>query len=670
MKGLIAMRFPISIAVALACGPSIARAQEPPDTFRLDQIVVTATGVPAPRAAVPAAVSVIRGEELRRRGVRYVADALRDVPGLAVSRNGSVGGLTSVFVRGGESDYVQVLVDGVQYNDPGGAFDFSSLTTDDIERIEIVRGPVSVLYGSDAVTGVIQIFTRRGHGRPRIEVSAGTGRSARVGPEATGGFGSYDAAITLSGTASIVSYAFSASRHTTDGAWAYNNAWTNTTLGSHLSLRPDARTDATVTARWTDGTFHYPTNGAGALIDRNQFSTNKSLSLGLEAGHTFRPWIEARLAVATRGGNNLIDDRPDDAADTLGGYALRVADDIRRSTIQTFFNLRPVESVTWTIGGEAEWQSARNGTSSESSFGPYESASDNDRSNRALYSQLLATPLEGLHLTAGGRIDDNDRFGAFRTYRIGLNVEPARHLVVRAAAGTGFKEPTFYENYAEGFVRGNAELQPERTRNVEIGAEIGLLGDRLEVGATVYRQRFRNLIQFTYSPADPADPNYFNIGEVEANGAEFTARWSDASGFSAAASAEALHTEVLDEGFGADRLFIAGQPLVRRPKQRFTLSAGWTARRWDAAAVVARVGRRDDLDFSDPSDFSGRRVTLDPYTTLGLSTRISILEAGTGHSLDLTLRIDNVLDAQYEEIVNFPSLRRSLNFGLRTTIGG
>jgi len=664
------MRASIPIAIALASTPAFGLAQAPPDTFRLDQIVVTATGVAAPRAAVPAAVSVLRGDELRSRGVRWVADALRDVPGLAVARNGSIGGLTSAFVRGGESDYVQVLVDGVQSNDPGGAFDFSSLTMDDVERIEIVRGPVSVLYGSDAVTGVIQIFTRRGMGRPRVEVSAGAGRSARVGPGATGSFTSFDAATTVSGAASIASYAFSAARHATDGAYAYNNAYGNTTLSGRMSVRPDARTDATITARWTDGTYHYPTNGAGALVDRNQFSSNEALALGLDAGRALRPWLEGRFSVATRGGSNLIDDRPDDAADTLGGYALRVADDIRRSTAQVFFNLRPAERVTVTLGGEAEWQSARNGTSSESSFGPFESASDNERTNRALYSQLLATPVGGVHLTAGGRIDDNDRFGTFRTYRVGLNIEPAPHVVVRAAAGTGFKEPTFYENYAEGFVRGNPALQPERTRNIEVGAEIALPGDRLGLSATLYRQRFRNLIQFTFSPADPADPNYFNIGEAEANGIEVSARWSDPSGLSVTASAERLHTEVLDEGFGADRLFIAGQSLVRRPKRRFTLAAGWTARRWDATATLAHVGRRDDLDFSDPGDFSGRRVVADAYTTVGLSTRISILDAGTGQPLDLILRIDNALDARYEEIVNFPSLRRSLNIGVRKAIGG
>src|SRR5881628_2604501 len=137
------------------------------DTITLKPVVVTATRVPAPRDAVPAAVTVLTGDALRARGIRTVADALRLVPGAAVMQTGSFGGQTSLFLRGGESDYVKVLVDGVPQNTPGGAYDFANLTTDNVERIEVVRGPASVLYGSDAMTGVVQIFTRDGRGPAR-----------------------------------------------------------------------------------------------------------------------------------------------------------------------------------------------------------------------------------------------------------------------------------------------------------------------------------------------------------------------------------------------------------------------------------------------------------------------------------------------------------------------
>ncbi len=136
---------------ALAVAPLVLHAQEPVDTARLGPIVVTADRLPIPAAAVPAAVTVLSGAALRAQGIRTVADALRTVPGATVVASGSFGAQTSLFVRGGESDYVKVLIDGVPQNQPGGAYDFAHLTLDGVDRIEVVRGPVSVLYGSDAL---------------------------------------------------------------------------------------------------------------------------------------------------------------------------------------------------------------------------------------------------------------------------------------------------------------------------------------------------------------------------------------------------------------------------------------------------------------------------------------------------------------------------------------
>src|SRR2546427_3590084 len=149
----------LSLLPSLAASGALA-AQEP-DTVMLNPVVVTATRVPVPVDAVASAVTVVTGRELELRGIRTVAEALRTVPGAAVVETGSFGGQTSLVLRGGESDYVKVLVDGVPQNQPGGAFDFADLTTDNVDRIEIVRGPASVLYGSDAVTGVIQVLDRK-----------------------------------------------------------------------------------------------------------------------------------------------------------------------------------------------------------------------------------------------------------------------------------------------------------------------------------------------------------------------------------------------------------------------------------------------------------------------------------------------------------------------------
>src|SRR5262245_1137894 len=136
--------------------------QQPKDTVVLKPVVVTATRVPVTVDRVPAAVTVLRGADLVAQGIRSVADALETVPGGHIVETGSYGGQASLFMRGGESDYVKVLLDGVPLNQAGGSIDLANLTTDNVDRIEIVRGPVSVLYGSDAMTGVVQIFTKRG----------------------------------------------------------------------------------------------------------------------------------------------------------------------------------------------------------------------------------------------------------------------------------------------------------------------------------------------------------------------------------------------------------------------------------------------------------------------------------------------------------------------------
>ena len=157
------------VLAAIVAGPLSLAAQQSADTTVLRPVVISATRIPIDRQAAPASVTVISGDDLRARGITSVSDALASVPGLAVVRSGSFGATTALFARGGESDYVKVLVDGVPLNNPGGVFDFATLTTDNLERIEIVRGPASVVYGSDAVAGVMQLFTRRGI-RPRSSI--------------------------------------------------------------------------------------------------------------------------------------------------------------------------------------------------------------------------------------------------------------------------------------------------------------------------------------------------------------------------------------------------------------------------------------------------------------------------------------------------------------------
>ncbi len=646
-------------------------AQEPPDSFRLREIVVTATRLPLPRVAVPAAVTVLEGDELRARGIRFVADALRTVPGAAVARNGSAGGLTSLFLRGGESDYVQVLIDGVQLNEPGGSFDFGQLTTDNVDRIEIVRGPVGVLYGSDAVTGVVHIFTRSGTGRPTVTASASAGRADRVGPQAEGGYGMtvWDAA--LAGASARADYSLGASGYDSDGAYAFNNGYENLSIGGRSGARVTDRSSVAISGRFTDGEFHFPTDGGGALVDHNQFSRSRSLALGLEATHFLTQRIEATLLLALHDLDRTTDDRQDNAADTLGSFVSRFQTKTERRSADLRVNLNLGTATILTLGGEAERESGTTSFTSDGQFGPFKSATDDERANLAGYAQLVASPAAAITLTAGLRAEDNEQFGGFTTYRAGANYRARTGTLLRAAAGTGFKEPTFFENFAEGFVRGNPDLEPERSQSWEVGVEQELRNGQIAFGITYFDQRFRNLIQFTSQPPSPGLPNYFNVGEATSSGVELTARFSAPLGLDITGSYGYVDTEVLDEGYGADRAFFEGQPLLRRPKHSVSVGAGYTvAGRGRITATLQHTGQRHDLDFSDPVEFAGIRVVMPAYTTLDLAGEYGVLRtSGVLDDIAITARIRNALNQKYQEIRNFHAAGREVSVGVRARIG-
>src|SRR3954451_3782385 len=199
---------------ALVAVSTHGAAAQQPDTARLGTVVVSASKVPRPAEALTQAVTVLSGDDLRARGVTRVTDALREVPGAMLVQSGSYGAITSLFLRGGESRYTKVLIDGVAVNAPGGSFDFSHLTTDNIDRIEIVRGPASVLYGADAVTGIVQIFTRRGT----------EGKTLSLGGRG-GTYHSLDVDADASGPSPVGAFSLGAARHSADGVLPFNTQY-------------------------------------------------------------------------------------------------------------------------------------------------------------------------------------------------------------------------------------------------------------------------------------------------------------------------------------------------------------------------------------------------------------------------------------------------------------
>ncbi|MEN8374272.1 MAG: TonB-dependent receptor [Gemmatimonadota bacterium] len=631
-------------------------AQESADTvvYPLPGLSVTALRLPVPRAAVPLNVTVVDGETLRARGIRSLAEALDEWAGITVVETGSFGGTTSIFVRGGESDYVRVLIDGVPVNAPGGGLNIAHLTAANIDRIEVVRGPSSVLYGSDAVAAVIEIHTREGAGAPKLDARA-----------RGGSHGTVDLAVAVFGGGDRLSYSASLSNFDTDGVLDFNNQYRNTEASARLALQPDELTSIALSLRYSDHDFHFPTNGAGALVDRNQFTAGDRTVASLDASRRFGP-VEAEITLGAHRSDEGIRDAFDDAEDA---ESLRTDDEARRLLADARAHVRLEETAVLTIGGLVEDESLETALASESSFGPFESAAANDRSTRALYGQVLLTPRTDVSLTGGVRYEDNEIFGSHTTWRLGASFAPAAALRVRASAGTGFKEPTFFENFAEGFALGNPDLVPEESRSWEVGLDAATRDGAATLSATFFDQRFDELIDFTFAPPVDGDPNFFNIARADARGMEISGEAALGGGIGIAADYTWLDTEVRDPGFDvtADATFAPGQRLLRRPRHSWSSRVTWRSQAVGVLAAEGRyVGAREDQDFSS---FPAVRVESDAFFLLDVSAEVPLLRSDRGRRLAAVVRIENLLDESYEDPTGFQARGFTVLAGLRAGLG-
>ncbi len=617
-----------------------------PDTARIGPLVITATRVPVRRDESPATVDVITGEQLRLRGITSLSTALEALPGVTFARTGSFGGNTSLFVRGGESKYVKVLIDGVAVNDPGGAIDFGSLTTDNVERIEVVRGPASVLYGADAVTGVIQIFTRRGSGSPRTIVSA-----------RAGSYGTADGDATVLAPFTNGDLSLGLARHDTRGIYPVNNSLHNSIGSGAVNVALDPNTDLRLTARYGDEAYHFPTNGGGDIVDSAAFQTLERTVLGAELARRLGR-VSTRLTVgsnSTSGGANQ----------PASGQYVSI-DRTRRRSADLRADIPIVDATVLTAGLQLEQEDERSESHSVFGTSQFSSIFEAARRNAAGYAELSARLPAAAMVTAGVRHDDNERFGKFDTYRVGASWSPVRGSRFRASVGTAFREPTFLENYSTGFVVGNHDLRPERTRSWEAGFRQSLADDRLELGVTHFDQRFRDMIDYTGSNT-ACGASYCNVALATSRGREFEARYTPMRSLSLDANLTHLETKVLTPGFdtSSSGLYRRGESLIRRPTTSWTVGGAYTSWIGGVDLHVMRVGERTDRDFR-PFPFVA--VVDAPYTRtdLGATLALGRFSPRLG-TTELTLHAENLFDAKYESVFNFLSPRRTLLLGARAS---
>ncbi|UCD23937.1 MAG: TonB-dependent receptor [Gemmatimonadota bacterium] len=636
--------------------PGSISGQEVADTMAvLDPVVVTATKLPTKRSSLPSTVAVLEGSELRANGIRSVHEALRAVAGMDIVQTSSFGSATSLFVRGGESDYVKVLLDGVPLNLPGGAINFADMTLDNIERIEIVRGPTSVLYGSDAMTGVVQLFTTEGRGPTRVNAAMRGGTYSSIVVDADAGGGSEK-----------IGYSLGLSRAATDGMYELNNQYDNLVASGLLSYRLDNRTDTRLSFRYNDSEYHYPTDGSGQIVDRNAYQLQDRITVSLEAGRAFSNLIEGRLSLLYDDLNSGIDDQPDDAADTTGFFGYQSDGRVLRRSADLRANVYPLRSTALTAGFEIEDEDERTHSVSSGSFGDSPDSLIANRMNLGYYAQIQLAPVGNASLVAGLRMDDNDAFGTFWTYRAGVTYSFSFGTSVRGSLGKAFKEPTFLENYANSpFAVGNPDLVPERSNSWELGAEQQLWSDRLVFGAAYFDQSFRDMIQYTFVTEDPGDPNFYNIAAAAASGVELTLRAVVLPGLTLGGNYTYLNTKVTDSGFDStpDDAFVEGERLLRRPTNHVAAYGQYRFLR-DRALFGVRVdyvGDRDDRDFSA---FPTTRITLPSYARVDVNAEYTLVSRRSAFfEFTLTGRVENVFDAEYQEVIGFPARGRVVMVG-------
>jgi vitamin B12 transporter len=571
---------------------------------------------------------------------------------------GSFGGVSSLFLRGGESDYVKVLVDGVPVNQSGGGYNWANLTTDNVDRIEILRGPGSVIYGSDAVSGVVQVFTRRGQGGPVIEGGAEAGT-----------FGTLAGNAAVLGGSERLNYSADAGRITTDGTYPFNNDYGNTVLSGSVRGLPDSRTDVSLSARYSNNRYHFPTDFSGILADSNQSTAEQALSLAVDVGRRLGERYELRLTGGGSRTDGEFEDRSDNAADTVGfGFASHRDSRAQRANLDARLNAFLTSALTLTTGAQVERETERQSGQTTSNFGGIattpDTPFDRGRTTQGYYAQAVADFPSGVAVNVNARVDDNSGFGTFFTYRAGAVYRLRAHTRVRASVGRAFKAPTFCEQFCDApFVVGDSTLRPERATSWEVGVEQEIAGGQLSLWATYFDQRFRDMILYDGS-APPGAPTYLNGAAARARGIETGFTTSLGPGMRATGSYTYLTTEATDDRGMPSASFAGGEPLIRRPRHSAALTL--RARLFDRGGVggsVTYIGKRDDVDFNQ---FPSQRVQLPGYAIVDLAAEVELLRPGAGRaSLAGVLRVENLFDKHYDQVVGFAGRTRGVFGGAK-----
>jgi vitamin B12 transporter len=584
----------------------------------LPEMIITGTRISTLPENTSSSVTIITADEIARSQQPFVADILRGEPGVDVATTGQPGSQTQVFLRGASPDGTLVLVDGIPVNNAfNNGFDFSTLPVNNIERIEILRGPQGTLYGSEAMGGVINIVTKNGGGPPTGSVQTE--------------YGSFNSLLTRgSFAASEGKFSFSAdgSFHSTDND-RINSAYQGINFSGHASYTFNDWLKASLQTTYLKSKDGSPNDIF--TDDPNDSLKNENYLVGLTLEADPFDWWNSKVTLSHSHERGIFNEPAPNPPFFFGDYFSRTIAERNRVDFQNIFTLNKQNKIL--VGVTYDDASA----SYQDSF----SALDRTIDTRSAYLQYDFTPVKRVTLTAGGRVDDSSAFGTHATYQFGGRfTAPCTETIFRANVGTAFRAPSIDDLYYPGF--SNPSLKPEESFGWDAGFEQPLLDGKFHVGSTFFHNKYDNLIQFSGVTFEPE-----NIGRARTMGVENFVSWTPLTNLTVRAAYTWLDTKDLD----------AGGPLVRRPRSSGSLDLDWKiCPRLEATAHALFAGSRTDNNFGNPPPSV---ANLSSYTkvNLGLSYRVC-------KNFSVYGRVENLLGEQYQEAYGFPALGRFFAAGV------
>jgi vitamin B12 transporter len=611
----------------------------------LSDIVVTATKTETPYYELGSSVTIINSDDISKKQLTTVVDVLREAPGLTVIQEGGPGKLTNVFMRGADANLTLVICDGVVMNDassPDNGFDFSRLNTNDIEKIEIVRGPQSTLYGSEAIGGVINIITKHGSGLPQYSFSSegGSNNYYRGNLSALGGLDKFNYSVQYSHT-TTAGISAADSRYGNNEKDGYANTSFTSNIGYDFS--PDAK--LSLIYKYTKANSGLDQDGKYGDDPNYTYNEEDQLFVGRFNLYLFNGIWQAQFNASY----NKSFDHSLDLTDTTrhitswDGYYK-----FQRVKYDWQNNLHFTKENTITLGVETQSDTA----SSSSIYGSYASIFPAKAvRTTSVYFQDQVSIDSAFFATAGMRYDKNQMFGGVTTFRIApAYLINSTNTKIKMSYGTGFKAPSLFYLYDPSY--GNPNLQPEKSKGWDAGVEQYFDKGNIIFGLTYFNLKFEDMFGY--------DSNYreINIAKASSYGLEFAASLLNIRNLSINASY--TYTKTNDDYNDGSNDY--NQPLLRRPENQISFSLNYRfSEKLNTNFQLNYIGKRWDKDFTD--EFNPVRVELPDYMLINIAASYKLLSY-----LELTARIDNLLDKQYEEVLYYGTPGRAFYIGVKFTL--